>query len=77
MNAVWHAALATDIYRPGSETSICSRPAAALKLRVEPGTDSTFWSGGEAEHGDDDTDGPRVGQKYQATMPALQSRAGA
>ena len=73
-NAVPHAALEYDLYRSVTGTSSGSRPAPESKAGKELDTDSDAWS--DAEDGEE-SEGPRVGRKYQAAIPALRSCAGA
>jgi len=75
-NAIPHAALEYDLYRSVTGTSSGSRPAPESKAGKEPdnSTDSDAWS--DAEDGEE-SEGPRVGQKYQAAIPTLRSCAGA
>ena len=75
-NAIPHAAMEYDLYRSVTGTSSGSRPAPEWKAgkELDNSTDSDARSDAEDS---EPSDGPRVGRKYQAAIPALRSCAGA
>ena len=67
-NAIPNAVLEDDLYLSVTGTSSGSRPVPECKA------DSDAWS--DAGDGEE-SEGPRVGRKYQAAISALRSCAGA
>ena len=74
--AIPHAVLEDDSYLPVTGTSSGSRPAPERKAgkELDNSTDSDARSDAEDS---EPSEGPRVGRKYQAAIPALRGCASA
>ena len=75
-NAIPNAVLEDDLYLSVTGTSSGSRPAPECKAGKEPDNSTDSDARSDADDGEE-SEGPRVGRKYQAAIPALRSCAGA